>query len=161
MARESAPSLNESMKIIATNLMQTMKLTDILYGTVSKVSPLEIAVDQKLILTEPFLVLTNMVKDHYVDVTVSMQTENDKFLIKDHTHPYEDTQPNGQPVIKATQTTLDLDVTHKHEIKHTIKMLKHYGLKVGEKVILVRMQGGRKYLVLDRIETPICNGEWL
>ena len=153
MARESAPSLNESMKIIATNLMQTMKLTDILYGTVSKVSPLEIAVDQKLILTESFLVLSNMVKDHAVDVTVSMQTENDAFMKPSHTHPGDSGGTTGD--------TPNLDTTHKHEIKHTIKMLKHYGLKTGEKVILVRMQGGRKYLVLDRIETPICEGEWI
>lgn len=153
MARETAPSLNESMRLIASNLMHTMQLTDIFYGTVTKVGPLEIMVDQKLILPESFLLLSNMVKDHYVDVTVSMQTESDSFMNPSHTHTCPST---GGPTDMGT-----LDTTHKHEIKHTVKMLKHYGLKVGEKVILLRMQGGKKYLVLDRIETPICNGEWL
>lgn len=154
MARESVPPLHESMKTIAYNLMQSMKLTDILYGTVSKASPLEIAVDQRFILTESFLVLSNMVKDHAVDITVSMKTEDDNYLVPNHTHGNGN---NGSP----TTTTSDFDTTHHHDIKGRKKIIMHYGLKVGEKVILVRMQGGRKYLVLDRIETPICEGEWL
>lgn len=155
------PTITESMKMLTTSLLESMQMADIFFGTVTKESPLEISIDQQFILTEEFLVLSNMVKDHPVDLTVSFQTENDKFLIKDHTHPYEDTQPNGQPVTKSTQTTPDLDVTHKHEIKHKIKVIQHYGLKNGEKVILLRMQGGQRYLVLDRVYDPPTNGEWL
>ena len=161
MARQTSPSLNESMKLIVANMLNSIQPTDIFYGTVTGVGPLQITINQKLVLPESFLILSNMVKDHYVDLTVSFQTENDKFLVPTHTHPFEDTQPNGQPKPSVTQPTIDFDTTHKHEIKHKIKVLQHYALKKGEKVILLRMQGGQKYLVLDRVETPPTEGEWL
>lgn len=161
MVRQASPSLNESIKLIASNLINSMQPTDIFYGTVTKVNPLEIMIDQKLILPEAFLILSNMVKDHEVDLTVSFQTENDKFLVPDHTHPHTDTLPNGSQSQKMTMTTTDFDTTHKHEIKHKIKVMQHYALKKDEKVILLRMQGGQKYLVLDRVNTPPTEGEWL
>lgn len=161
MSGEAIPSMHESIKKIASNLVNSMHICDIKFGTVVGVNPLRIKIDDQEPLREESLVLTNMVRDHYVDLTVSFQTENDMFLIKEHTHPYEDTQPNGQPVTKSTQTTPDLDVTHKHEIKHKIKVLKHYALTQGEGVILIRTQGAKKYVVLDRIGVPPVEGEWL
>lgn len=157
MVRQASPTLNESIKLIVANMINSMQPTDVFYGTVTGVEPLQITVDQKLVLPESFLILSNMVKDHYVDLTVSFQTENDAFMKPTHTHPYTDT-PVGA---STTQPTADLDTTHKHEIKHKIKVLQHYALKKDEKVILLRMQGGQKYLVLDRVETPPVEGEWL
>lgn len=157
MARQTSPSLNESMKLIVANMLNSIQPTDIFYGTVTGIEPLQITIDQKLILPESFLILSNMVKDHYVDLTVSFQTENDAFMVPDHTHPYTDV-PVGA---STTQPTTDLDTTHKHEIKRKIKVLQHYALKKNEKVILLRMQGGQKYLVLDRVNTPPTEGEWL
>lgn len=40
---------------------------------------------------------------------------------------------------------------HKHEYKGTKKHIHKKGLKVGEKVLLLRVQGGQKYIVLDRL----------
>lgn len=161
MVRQASPTLNESIKLIVANMINSMQPTDVFYGTVTGVEPLQITVDQKLVLPESFLVLSNMVKDHYVDLTVSFQTENDKFLVPDHTHTFNDylTDPQKTSPNQTLMTTFD--TTHKHEIKHKIKVLQHYGLKKGEKVILLRMQGGQKYLVLDRVETPPVEGEWL
>lgn len=34
------------------------------------------------------------------------------------------------------------------------------GLQVGERVLLLRWQGGQKYLVLDRLEPAQTKGEW-
>lgn len=157
MVKEAAPTLNESMKLIVGNYLNSIQPTDLFFGTVTNVSPLTVQIDQKHIIPENFLVLSTLVKDHEVDMTVSFQTEEDAFMIPDHTHPYVDT-PVGA---SETQSTTNLDTTHKHEIKHKIKVLQHYGLKNGEKVLLLRMQGGQQYLVLDRVETPICEGEWI
>ena len=151
MVKVAAPTLNESIKLIAGDLINSMQPADLFFGTVINVSPLTIQIDQKHILTSEFLILSNLVKDHSVDVTVSMQTENDAFMNPAHTHAGVHGQTDAG----------NLDVTHKHEIKHKIKMLHHYGLTKGEKVILLRMQGGQRYLVLDRVETPPCEGEWL
>lgn len=40
---------------------------------------------------------------------------------------------------------------HRHTIKGKKQMTVYKGLKQGEKVILLRMQGGQKYIVLDRV----------
>lgn len=153
MAKQVAPSLNESMKLITGNMINSLRLTDLFFGTVISVSPLKIRIDQQHILEEPSLILSNMVKDHAVDITVSMQTVNDNYLVPTHTHPG-DSGGNTGP-------TADFDTTHKHDITGRKKIIMHYGLKDGEKVILVRMTGGQRYLILDRVETPICEGEYL
>lgn len=152
MVKVTAPTLNESMKLIIGNYLNAIKPTDLFFGTVTNISPLTIQIDQKHILTESFLILSNMVKDHSVDITVSMQTENDAYMNPSHTH----TGNLGNPTDAG-----NLDTTHHHDIKGRKKIIMHYGLKKGEKVILLRMQGGQRYLVLDRVETPICEGEWL
>ncbi len=41
--------------------------------------------------------------------------------------------------------------SHRHGIKGTKVMKIKKGLKIGEKVLLVRMQGGNKYYVIDRL----------
>lgn len=42
-------------------------------------------------------------------------------------------------------------LTHTHDIEGTKQMTIHNHLEKGEEVILLRMQGGQKYIVLDRI----------
>ena len=160
MTKVKAPSLVDTIKGIAENAVAAGKPANWIYGTVTSTSPLKIRIQPTIELTESFLELSHMVQDHYVDMTVSMQTENDKFLVPDHTHTHNDTQPNGS---KSQDTTLvtTFDTTHKHEIKHTIKVQGHNGLKVGERVILLQMAGGKRYYVLDRVNDHTCGGEWL
>ena len=50
---------------------------------------------------------------------------------------------------------------HKHEYKGRKKITLHYGLKVGEDVVLLKVQGGQTYIVLDRYKAPETQGEWL
>lgn len=153
MAKVKAPNLVEQIKMIAQNASESSLPTNWMHGTVESVSPLSIkTTNMTMPLSESFLVLSQNVQDHYVDLTVSFQTENDDFMTPDHTH----TGNMGSPTDAG-----NLDTTHKHEIKHKIKVLRHLGLKVGEKVVLLRMKGGRKFYVLDRVNPPICEGEWL
>lgn len=147
-----SPSINESMKMIALSAVHASQPMKVLFGTVVKINPLEIKIDEKEYVQEDDLVLSNLVKDHYVDQTVSFQTENDAFMIPEHTH-------TGNMSVPTDTGTLD--TTHKHEIKHKIKVLQHYGLKNGEKVVVLRVQGGQKYFVVDRVDVPPTEGEWL
>ena len=42
------------------------------------------------------------------------------------------------------------------------KKIKIYnGLQVGEFVVIIKVTGGNSYIVLDRIGTPITEGEYL
>ena len=52
------------------------------------------------------------------------------------------------------------DSTHYHAYQGRKKIKIYMGLKVGETVILLKKQGGQRRLVIDRINTPIVQGEW-
>ena len=54
-----------------------------------------------------------------------------------------------------------IPIDHKHEYKGKKKILIHYGLKEGEKLALIRIQGGQMYYIIDRLENPIVEGEWI
>lgn len=108
-------------------------------GTVETVNPLTIKVDQKLILEEEDLILTHLVKDYDVDISVSHETKEFE-------------------LIEGTPTDIK---KHKHEYKGRKKITIHQGLKVGEEVVLLKVQGGQMYIVLDRYTAPQTEGEWL
>lgn len=55
-----------------------------LYGTVIREKPLQIQVDQKTILPESFLVLTNNVRDYELMIEVDHETEEEV----EHFHTY-------------------------------------------------------------------------
>jgi hypothetical protein len=94
------------------------------------------------------LVLTRNVTDFEVDMTVSHQT-----VVISHSHPVVDTYTGG-----GSATSVD----HKHPIKGRKKYKVHNALVVGDWVLLARIQGGKKFVVLDRIkENPDLKGEWL
>lgn len=122
------------VKKAALDVINATKPTEVYFGTVKAVKPLTIDVEQKNSLVDGDnvdLVLTNNVKDHYVDMTVNHTTENET-----------------------------CSVSHNHKYSGRKKILLHYGLNVGEKVILIRVQGGQKYIVVDRLENPRTKGEW-
>lgn len=110
---------------------------NVLYGTVESESPLSIRVTDSSVgfrngggklLTSEFLVLSRNVTDHVIEMEVNHQTEKMQGGGKDpsfrsHNHQYKGVKP--------------------------FKVLNR--LKTGEKVILIAMQGGQEYIVLDRI----------
>ena len=118
-----------------------------MFGTVDSISPLKIQVEQRLTLTEEDLILTKAVVDHWVDIEVSHFTVEDDFLDTTHGHP------NAGPA--------SFDSTHKHGYQGRKKIKIYNGLLPGEKVILIRLQGGQRYIVLDRINDHTVEGEWV
>ena len=56
-------SLGEVIKRMAVGANDANAPTSVLFGTVTSVNPLEIAVEQKMKLTKEFLVLTKNVKE--------------------------------------------------------------------------------------------------
>ena len=82
-------------------------------------------------LTAAHLILTNAVRDHTVYMTV------------DHT--------TGSASGGSGDASF---ASHTHTYKGKKKYTVHYGLKAGEKVILLRCDGGQKFIVLDRVEVP-------
>lgn len=152
MAKPAVPSFVDLFRMSADQLMNSKQLTAVVFGNVTRVNPLEITLDQKVKLSEAFLTLTNAVKDHAVDITVSWQTVSDNHLKPAHTHGNGN---NGSP----TSSTSDFETTHHHDIKGRKKIIVHNGLTLGERVILLRVTGGQNYVVLDRVDEAKTTGE--
>lgn len=102
------------------------------FGTVTSASPLKIQVDQKKTLTEAQLILTNNVRDFAVEMTT----------LPDFHETEEESGGSGDAAFAS----------HKHKYQGRKKCKVHLALKSGEKVILLRCDGGQKYIVLDRWE---------
>lgn len=130
--------LVQVIKQIAGEAIEAGKPAGITYGEVINISPLEIRIEQKLILPEEFFKLTKAVTDHYVDITVSHITENRA-------------GGSGDPAFAS----------HNHDYLGRKKIMIHNGLQVGEAVILLRVQGGQRFIVLDRVFDHITEGQWL
>lgn len=62
-------------EMIAQNV-NDMKLGDYILGTVESVSPLSVRISNKDVITSEFLILTDMVRDYQVDISVNHTTEN-------------------------------------------------------------------------------------
>lgn len=133
-------NLVELIKKAAVDAVKESKPASILFGTVTSADPLKIMVDQKLTLEADHLILTNAVRDHEVEMTVDHFTEEDAFLQTTHTH-----------ASSVTVSPASFDSTHKHAYKGRKKFLIHNGLQTGEQVILVQIQGGQQFVVLDRL----------
>lgn len=123
--------LVRAVKQAAVEAVQAGGPMAVCFGTVTSPSPLKIQVDQKKTLTEAQLILTNNVRDFTVEMTVDHQTENTSGGSGDASF-----------------------APHLHAYKGRKSFRVHLGLKSGEKVILLRCDGGQKYVVLDRWEAP-------
>ena len=126
--------LNELLQVIksvARDQYDASKPSDVTFGTVISVSPLEINIDQRMTLPAEFFILTKAVLDHYVDITVS--------------HVTEDRAGGGGYAEFAS---------HNHDYTGRKLYLVHNQLVVGDKVILLRESGGQRYIALDRYYNP-------
>ncbi len=123
---------NELVRLVkraAVEAIQAGNPMGVCFGTVTSASPLKITVDQKKILTDAQLILTNNVRDYSVEMTVDHQTGSTSGGSGDASF-----------------------ASHRHAYSGRKKFTVHLGLKAGEKVILLRCDGGQKFIVLDRWE---------
>lgn len=142
------PSIADSIKRLAKGVQDASQPMDLVFGVVESANPLNIRINQKMVLPDEFLILTNAVKDHSVDISIAWTTE----LEKEHTHGNGN---NGKP----TEGVEEPKDGHKHDIKGRKRITIHNGLTVGEKVLLLRTQGGQNYVVIDRVDEIVTTGE--
>lgn len=119
------------------------------FGTVLTEEPdISIQLDQKVILTKEFIVLTRNVTDHTIDMTMGDG--------KTPQHFTEDADPNEtDPKAGGSGDPAFASHSHKHSHIHEYKGRKtffvHKKLLAGEKVLLANLAGGQTYVVLDRL----------
>ncbi|MET3657821.1 DUF2577 domain-containing protein [Sporosarcina psychrophila] len=136
-------SLVDMMKEAALDVIGTTNPVTWTYGTVVKSKPLEIYVHAKLTLLEEFL-----------DVAESL-TRHDRIVSIDYEYPKKwEKKDIGDESKEATSSRADIgsapSIDYENYNMKYAKLTFEDGLKINDKVILVRMQGGRKYLVADR-----------
>ena len=127
--------INQLVKLVkraAVEAVQASAPVGVGYGYVTSASPLEITVDQKKILTESQLILTDAVRDYTVEMTTLPEY-----------HETEETSSEAEDASFAS---------HKHRYQGRKKWKVHTALQTGEKVIILRCDGGQQYVVLDRWE---------
>ncbi len=118
----------DNIKRAALQAVAETMPSGVYFGTVISSSPLKISVEQKMTLTASNLVLSTLVQDFIVNMTVDHKTED-----------------------KAGGSGDSSFASHNHDYKGTKAFRVHLGLSAGEKVILLRVQGGQKFIVLDRV----------
>lgn len=142
-------NLTQAIQLAAAKTYSAMSPTDIIIGKVKSVEPLKIYVGTvNAELTKDHLILTNAVTDHFVDIHVNHLT-NTVNGTWDTTHGHSD----------AGDGTIPTDHVHSYSGRKKIKI--YNGLRVGEFVVIIKVSGGNSYIVLDRIGTPITEGEYL
>ncbi|RRJ62396.1 DUF2577 domain-containing protein [Paenibacillus oralis] len=115
-------SLSDLIKQMSVGANDASKPVNVLYGTVTKINPLEVNVDQRFTLDEDFLVVTERLSRYEVD------------LKHNHTYINDGSQSNTGDALPD-------------------KIVIREGLKVGDKVLLLRVQGGQQYVVWDKVIT--------
>lgn len=124
----NANELVETLKRAALEAMKASKPVNIVFGEVVNTSPLQINVEQKMILGAKQLVLSRNVTDYTTDVTVSWGTDGESGGSGESSFAW-----------------------HSHSITGRKSITVHNGLAVGDEVILARQQEGQKFIILDRI----------
>lgn len=122
------PNIIETIKMAAVDAVIASNPAAIIFGTVQSKMPLKINIEQRLTLDESHLILTSLVSDFDVDMTVSHYTQSTSGGVGDSSF-----------------------ASHSHAISGKKNFQVHLGLEVGESVILLQVQGGQKYIVLDRV----------
>lgn len=153
------PNTDDFIKIIRENAkiaFDASKPSNTVFGKVVSANPLQIKIDQKLTLTMAQLVLTRNVTDYTVSMTVD-HTVREALSGVDlaHQHNYNGTTKESELHTHSYQGTTEengtKDLTHSHSYEGTKQFLVHNSLKIGEDVIMMQMQGGQKFIVIDRV----------
>lgn len=129
-------------------------------GKVVSAEPnLKIDVEQKLTLSEKQLVLTNAVRDYYVKLTTVGETLNQSDGDEHYTE--QEGRLTTNPVYGVSGAPDDNEAFeyHAHAYRGDKWWKVNLKLQVGESVLMLRTDGGQKYIVLDRVFPPNNKGE--
>lgn len=121
--------LIKAIKKASLEVVESSKPVNVVFGKVTSASPLKIQIDQKITLGAAQLVLCRNVTDFEDEITViDWNTENESGGGGD-----------------------DSFASHNHALKGRKKIIVHNKLRKGDEVVLIREQGGQKYIVIDRL----------
>jgi len=129
----------EFIKEIKGMIPKKQELSDLVFGEVISISPLAIKIDAQLTVDEEFLILSAFVKETIIKIPVNHNYQHD------HVIPAHTTEPAGEGphthAIRPWRTEMALP-----------EIMLWRGLKIGDKVRLLRSFSGQRYYILERQE---------
>lgn len=121
-------NLTESIKQIAYNAITNSNPADVMMAIVTSAKPLKIQIEQNDMIQESQIIVPEYLTDHKVKIEIkkvwSTEIENGC---------------SESPLL------------HSHKIEGEKEMIVKNALKSGDKVIILRLHGGQKFYVLDRV----------
>ena len=139
-----AAGLLKTIKKAAVDAVEANKPVNLCFGIVTNTSPLKINVEQKMLLSRN-------VTDYTMKLEASMETEPAESA---HSHTFQgrtEWDRDYPHTHTFTGNTGESAGSHSHRISGLQEVIVKNSLQAGEKVLLLRQQGGQKYFVLDRI----------
>lgn len=127
-----AGELLTAIKKAAIDAAESTKPVNVFFGRVVSANPLQINVEQKMLLGKAQLVLSRNVTEFKTSISAGN--------IKNYYYTGDEESDGTTPVSPS----------HTHAVGK-IQVTVHNALAVGEEVILIRQQGGQKYIVIDRL----------
>ena len=111
------------MKKAAMQAYNNSSPTAWMIGEVISESPLLIQIEQRLTIDEDLLILTRNVTDYMVQATIGLNLSTGS------------------------------SEGHRHSVSgtHNVPLTIHNGLQEGDMVLLLRQDGGQKFIVIDRV----------
>ena len=122
------------------------EIVDIVIGEVTSIEPLKVKVENRE-LTESFLILGAMCKETHI-YTPNIKKHNHRHVITEWS-----TQPAGEYTHSHTISARDTDPVKPHNDDFDIMLWR--GLKVGDKVLMLKVGRGQKYYIIQREEGVI------
>jgi hypothetical protein len=124
-----ASGLLDIMKRAAIDANEASQPTDLRFGMVTSTSPLKVTVTNQMVIPESLLIVPEKLTDYTIDVTPLDWVTGNR------------SGGGGDSAFSS----------HNHDITGRKQMIIHNALKVGDKVVLIRKQGGQAFYILDRI----------
>ncbi|WP_410769574.1 DUF2577 domain-containing protein [Fontibacillus sp. BL9] len=109
-------SLGEKIKQLGADAVNATQPLAVIFGTVTKIKPVEILIDQRFTIDEDFLIVPEQLTRYEIDLK--------------HKHG-----TSGEDTKEALKE----------------KIVIREGLKAGDPVLLLRVQGGQKYVIWDKV----------
>lgn len=122
-----ANDLLNSVRKAAREAVEAAQPAGVVFGKVISAKPLKVLVEQKMTLNMAQLVLTRNVTEFQTKISVQWESEESSME--------------------------KIAMPHKHKITGKKEVTIHNGLGIGDEVIIMRQQGGQKYVVIDRVGT--------
>ena len=128
-----ATGLIDIVKRASLDAMDNAKMSDLRFGTVVSIDPLKVQITNQFTIPKDLLIVPEKLTDYEIETTIT-------------------TEYGWKTKDKSGGSNEAAFASHNHEIEHTKKKIKiHNALKVGDKVVLLRKQGGQLFYILDRL----------